>query len=215
MDHRFWETLGYDPLKMPHLVAAWQELIHPDDLQVAIRNFELHKANPEHPYDQIVRYRHANGSTVWVRCRGLIIRDGQGKPIRMLGAHVDVTQAELAKQALEQANIELGERVRLRTRELENAYSRLAEVDLLHHVIDGEQALAFLRREGEYHAMVLPDFVLLDLNLPRKSGFEVLPELAQDPSLRQLEVAVLTTTAREVDVRNAAGEMNVHFVTNL
>lgn len=90
------------------------------------------------------------------------------------------------------------------------------ELDLqhhLHHVLDGEQALAFLRREGEYHATVRPDFVLLDLNLPRKSGFEVLQELACDPSLRRLEVAVLTTTAREVDVRNAAGDMNVHFVT--
>lgn len=130
MDNRFWEALGYDPKVMPHLVTAWQELIHPADLQVAIRNFELHRANPEHPYDQIVRYRHANGSMVWVRCRGLIIRDEQGKPIRMIGAHVDVTQVELAKQALERANLELEERVRLRTLELESVNSRLAEVDL-------------------------------------------------------------------------------------
>lgn len=132
LDNRFWETLGYEPAKMPHLVSSWQELIHPDDLQVALRNFEMHKADPAHPYDQIVRYRHANGSTVWVRCRGLIIRNEQGKPFRMIGAHVDVTQVELAKQALELANHELEERMRQRTLELERANSQLAESDIAH-----------------------------------------------------------------------------------
>jgi len=83
----------------------------------------------------------------------------------------------------------------------------------LHHVIDGEQAMGFLRREGEYHSAPRPHVVLLDLNLPRKSGFEVLQEVSRDPALRQLEIAVLTTTARESDVRNSAGDMSVHFVT--
>lgn len=90
------------------------------------------------------------------------------------------------------------------------------ELDLqhhLHHVIDGEKAMAFLRRDGDYQSAVRPHFVLLDLNLPRKSGFEVLQEIASEPLLRNIEIAVLTTTARESDVRNAAGGMNVHFIT--
>jgi two-component system, chemotaxis family, response regulator Rcp1 len=90
------------------------------------------------------------------------------------------------------------------------------ELDLkhhLHHVIDGEGAMSFLRREGQYEAEPRPQLLLLDLNLPRKSGFEVLFELSRDPSWRSLEIAVLTTTARESDVKRAAGDLHVHFIT--
>lgn len=92
MSPEFWKTLGIDPATKRHLASEWQDLIHPDDLKVAISNFEKHLENPEHPYDQIVRYTHDNGSTVWVRCRGLAIRNDEGKPIRMLGAHNDITK---------------------------------------------------------------------------------------------------------------------------
>ena len=77
---RFWEVFGYDPQEKPHRADAWQDMIHPDDLEVALDNFHKHCADPLHPYDQIVRYRHKNGSTVWVRCRGTVLRDGEGKP---------------------------------------------------------------------------------------------------------------------------------------
>ena len=52
----------------------------------------LHLKNSNHPYDQIVRYVHKKGYTVWVRCRGKMIKDTNGKPIRMIGAHNDITQ---------------------------------------------------------------------------------------------------------------------------
>ena len=91
MNARFWETLGYNPDEMPHLSSAWQSIINPEDLQVALENFNKHVENPNHPYDQIVRYTLKNGSVVWIRCRGLAIRDANGKVIRMLGAHHDIT----------------------------------------------------------------------------------------------------------------------------
>jgi len=91
MSPQFWTTLGYDPAQKQHLAAEWQDLINPDDLAVALDNFNRHCADPNHPYDQVVRYRHASGDTVWVRCRGIVIRDDSGKPIRMLGAHTDLT----------------------------------------------------------------------------------------------------------------------------
>ncbi len=103
MSPEFWDVLGYDPATKPHDPAAWQDLIHPDDLKTAIRNFDAHCADPAHPYDQIVRYLHADGSTVWVRCRGMAIRDAGGKPIRMLGAHNDVTPHKLAEQSANEA----------------------------------------------------------------------------------------------------------------
>jgi PAS domain S-box-containing protein len=88
---RFWEALGYDPKEKSHDPAEWQGLIYEEDLQLALDNFDKHLADPNHPYDQIVRYRHKDGGTVWVRCRGLAIRDREGRPLRMLGAHNDIT----------------------------------------------------------------------------------------------------------------------------
>jgi PAS domain S-box-containing protein len=100
MNPRFWTTLGYDPDKMPHKASAWQDIINREDLNTAIDNFQKHCADPNHPYDQLVRYRHKNGSTVWIRCRGMAIRDENGKPIRMLGAHHEITEHKLIEAQL-------------------------------------------------------------------------------------------------------------------
>jgi chemotaxis family two-component system response regulator Rcp1 len=70
----------------------------------------------------------------------------------------------------------------------------------LHIVGDGEQAMAFLRCEGDYADVRRPDLILLDLNLPRKDGREVLAELKDDPELHLIPVIVLTTSAAEQDV---------------
>lgn len=91
MSPRFWLTLGYNPEEMPHN-AAWKHLIHPDDLQLAIDNFNRHIEDPNHPHDYVVRYIHKNDSTVWIRCRGFAIRDDEGKAIRILRAHLDITK---------------------------------------------------------------------------------------------------------------------------
>ena len=70
----------------------------------------------------------------------------------------------------------------------------------LHVVPDGVEALSFLRQEGEYADVPRPDLVLLDLNLPRKDGREVLAEIKADPQLRRTPVVVLTTSEAEEDV---------------
>ncbi|HEY4094319.1 MAG TPA: response regulator [Baekduia sp.] len=70
----------------------------------------------------------------------------------------------------------------------------------LNIVRDGEQALAYLRREGEYAGAARPDLVLLDLNLPRKDGREVLQEVKSDEVLRTIPIVVLTTSEAEEDV---------------
>jgi CheY-like chemotaxis protein len=79
----------------------------------------------------------------------------------------------------------------------------------LHHVKDGAEALAFLRREGRFAAAPRPDLILLDLNLPRKSGLEVLHDIRSDPQLRRLVVVILTTSRDEKDVLDAYG-LNVN-----
>lgn len=70
----------------------------------------------------------------------------------------------------------------------------------IHHARDGVEALAFLRREGEFHDAPVPDIILLDLNMPRKDGREVLVEIKADPKLRFIPVVVLTTSEAENDI---------------
>jgi CheY-like chemotaxis protein len=67
-------------------------------------------------------------------------------------------------------------------------------------VSDGEAALAYLRREGRYVDAVRPDLVLLDLNLPRRDGREVLAEIKSDQALRHIPVVVLTTSQADEDI---------------
>ncbi len=100
MSPTFWNTFGYGPEEKRHDPEEWQDMIHPDDLTIVVENFRKHLKDPTHPYDQIVRYRHKNGSTVWVRCRGIAIRDERGRPVRMLGAHNEVTAFKESEEHL-------------------------------------------------------------------------------------------------------------------
>jgi two-component system response regulator len=70
----------------------------------------------------------------------------------------------------------------------------------IRHVTDGVRALEFLRQQGEYAMAPRPDLILLDLNLPRKNGQEVLKELRNDPKLTTIPVVVLTTSHQEEDI---------------
>jgi CheY-like chemotaxis protein len=70
----------------------------------------------------------------------------------------------------------------------------------LHVVSDGEQALHFVRRTGDYADAPRPGLIMLDLNLPRRSGLEVLAELKDDPELRVIPVVILTTSQAEEDI---------------
>lgn len=67
-------------------------------------------------------------------------------------------------------------------------------------VTDGMEAMAFLRREGKYADAPVPDLILLDLNLPRKDGREVLAEIKADEKLHRIPVVVLTTSSAEQDI---------------
>jgi CheY-like chemotaxis protein len=79
----------------------------------------------------------------------------------------------------------------------------LKEGKVLNHLsvaMDGTEALAFLRREGPYANAPRPDLVLLDLNLPKKDGREVLAEIKQDADLKRIPVVILTTSQAEQDI---------------
>ena len=65
---------------------------------------------------------------------------------------------------------------------------------------DGMEAMAYLRREGDFAVALRPDLILLDLNLPKKDGREVLAEIKADPELKSIPVIVLTTSRNEEDI---------------
>ncbi len=127
MNEQFWQLLGFDPSSKKHLASEWQHLIFEEDLELSIKNLEDHKNDPSHPYDQVVRYKHADGSTVWVRCRGMAIRDANGNAIRMLGAHTDITELMKTHEALSSSKQELESQLTEQLRELEFQKSALDE----------------------------------------------------------------------------------------
>ncbi len=81
-------------------------------------------------------------------------------------------------------------------------FKRAKLVVNLHHVKDGEECMAFLRNQGEYTDAPVPDLILLDLNMPRMDGREVLAQLVADPNLAHLPVVILTTSAEEREILN-------------
>ena len=100
------------------------------------------------------------------------------EPIEILLVEDNAGDARLAEEALKESKVR----------------------NKLHHVKDGVEAMKFLRRQQEYSHVSLPDLVLLDLNLPRKDGREVLAEIKEDPELRLIPVVVLTTSEAERDL---------------
>ena len=80
-------------------------------------------------------------------------------------------------------------------------------------VEDGEQAMSYLRREGEYGEATRPDLILLDLNLPGMDGREVLHEVKADESLRSIPVVVLTTSDARSDIEQAYGRYANSYMT--
>jgi chemotaxis family two-component system response regulator Rcp1 len=86
------------------------------------------------------------------------------------------------------------------------AWEAIREARVSHHlrwVSDGVEALAYLRREGKFAEARPPDLILLDLNLPRKDGREVLAEVKGDPQFRTIPIVVLTTSQADEDVLRA------------
>jgi len=70
----------------------------------------------------------------------------------------------------------------------------------IHAVIDGVEAIAFLRREGKYASSLRPDFMILDLSLPGKNGHAVLAQVKTDPALRRIPIAIFSTSEARQDI---------------
>lgn len=96
---------------------------------------------------------------------------------------------------------------------MKKAFERDRILNRTHRVEDGIEAMQFLRREGQYADAVRPDLILLDLNMPRKSGRDVLKEIKEDAQLRRIPVVVLTTSDDEKDVALSYDHQANSYVT--
>jgi two-component system, chemotaxis family, response regulator Rcp1 len=101
-----------------------------------------------------------------------------GKPIDILLVEDSDGDARLALEALKDSKIR----------------------NVLHRVADGEEAVNFLRQKGRYAGAPRPDLILLDLNLPKKDGREVLAEVKVDEDLKRIPIVILTVSKDEVDI---------------
>jgi len=86
-------------------------------------------------------------------------------------------------------------------------------VNLMYVVRDGEEAMAYLRREGKYQNAQLPGLILLDINMPKKNGFEVLNEIKADPALMHIPIVMLTTSDSESDIVKSYAKGACSFIT--
>jgi CheY-like chemotaxis protein len=86
-------------------------------------------------------------------------------------------------------------------------------VNLMCVVRDGEEALTYLRRQGPYRHAQVPGLILLDINMPKKNGFEVLNEIKADPGLMHIPVVMLTTSDSEADIVKSYAKGACSFIT--
>jgi CheY-like chemotaxis protein len=98
---------------------------------------------------------------------------------------------------------------------IQEVFADMRLATLINVVRDGEEALAYLRRKGKYKVARMPDLVLLDINMPKKNGFEVLEEMKKDRRLQLLPVIILTTSHREEDVVRAYAKGACSYIHKL
>lgn len=104
--------------------------------------------------------------------------NGMGRPVEILLVEDNPGDVRLTEEALKEGKV----------------------LNNIHLAQDGVEAVSFLQKEGKYADAVRPDLILLDLNLPKKDGREVLMEIKEDEALRRIPVVVLTTSKAEEDI---------------
>ncbi len=128
-----WKSmLGYAEEEVKNTLSAWQELLHPDDAERATLTVRAFLEGTRPVFELEHRLRHRDGTYRWILARGVAGRDASGRPVRLAGSHVDLTERKRAEEQLRQANSALGER----QRELTVA---LADLELTHAQLQSTQ----------------------------------------------------------------------------
>lgn len=102
LSSRFKEMFGYTDAEMENHAGAWHKIIHPDDLPLFLEAFQAHVETGT-PFNVPIRHRHKSGTTVWVICRGVAIKNQYGRRYRMLGTLTDITRLKQIEDSLRQS----------------------------------------------------------------------------------------------------------------
>ncbi len=112
LSSRFKSMLGYekeDKLELEENYEAWQHLLHPDDRETAVKTFERYSQHQIPNLDYTFRMRHKQGHYIWILSRGNAVWDEDGKPIRVVGTHTDITEHKIFEQQLLHSQARLDE----------------------------------------------------------------------------------------------------------
>lgn len=143
-----WKSqIGYREDEISNHFDEWQKRVHPDDLALALKKIRAFLKHAESPHEVEFRFRHKDGRYLWIYVRAEVLRDAKGKPVRMLGCHIDITARKQAEEALRDLNATLEQRVSERTEELrrsEKQYRLLFELNPNPMWISDERTLRFL-----------------------------------------------------------------------
>ncbi|MGG6242266.1 PAS domain-containing protein [Nodosilinea sp. AN01ver1] len=150
---------GYADHELPNQTNIWQTLIYPEDLPVALESLERHiQSHGQVPYYTEVRYRHKNGSIVWIICAGQVIDwDAAGQPRRIVGCHVDITRLKHTEAQLRknEAHLQAAQRIgNLGSWEFELATEHVVWSDQLYRIFGlavGEQLTSCEALQGYFH----------------------------------------------------------------
>lgn len=98
-----WKSqIGYEDHEVSNDFSEWQERVHPEDLETALQTVQKYLANPYPNYQNEFRFRHKNGTYRWILAQADLLYDDQGKPVRMLGSHIDITDRKNIVSRLQQ-----------------------------------------------------------------------------------------------------------------
>ncbi|MEM1121471.1 MAG: PAS domain-containing protein [Bacteroidota bacterium] len=103
-DARFWATIGYSAKNVEDKKVIWEQAIYPEDLDAARKKVVRHIADPTIPFSETIRFRHKNGYTVWLKCRGRVLFNKVNQPSRLLGSCVNITKEKRLEKLLLETN---------------------------------------------------------------------------------------------------------------
>ena len=109
MNEQFLRNLGYDIETIKQKKLKWSDLIYPQDYKEALKKIREYIKNPDKPYDQILRYKHVNNTTVWMRSRAILIRGDKQQASKILGVYYNITNEKEKEIALERSYKQLNE----------------------------------------------------------------------------------------------------------
>jgi PAS domain S-box-containing protein len=125
---RWKSMLGYADQEVDNHFSSWERLLHPADRERAVACLQAYLSGQTPTYEVEHRLRHKDGSYRWILSRGVALRDGEGKPVRMAGSHVDLTAYKQAEEQLQRAYAELSQNEAALKSALQNLQTANAEL---------------------------------------------------------------------------------------